>query len=219
MCVVDPMRKKLLFLFLGLLGTAAVPAAPLERDLGQGLTYFRVHGLPEDLPAVGPARGQAIILDVRYVHGDAALGADLAIWLRAHAHLRSPVFLLANSATSPALLSRFSAADSIVGLVILGPASPDLATDVSLAVSAADDRRAYEALERGVSVDALLNDAPDKVRNDEARLEKDHLSDADADEPPADPGRAADRKPRPLIDAVLQRSVQLDRGLLALKRL
>jgi hypothetical protein len=123
MCVVDPMRKKLLFLFLGLLGTAAVPAAPLERDLGQGLTYFRVHGLPEDLPAVGPARGQAIILDVRYVHGDAALGADLAIWLRAHAHLRSPVFLLANSATSPALLSRFSAADSIVGLVILGPAS------------------------------------------------------------------------------------------------
>ena len=68
-----------------------------------------------------------------------------------------------------------------------------------------------------MSVKALLSDAPDKVRNDEARLDKDHLS--DADEPPTDTDRPADRKPRQLIDAVLQRAVQLDRGLLALKRL
>jgi hypothetical protein len=217
MCRVDPMRKKLLLLILGLLGAVAAPAAPLERDLGQGLTYFRVHVLPEDLPVVGSVRGQAVILDVRYVPGDARLGAGLALWLRAHANPRSPVFLLANSATSPALLSPFSAADSIAGLVILGPASPDFAADVSLPVSAADDRRAYEALERGVSVKALLSDAPDKVRNDEARLDKDHLS--DADEPPTDTDRPADHRPPQLIDAVLQRAVQLHRGLLALKRL
>jgi hypothetical protein len=213
-------RLSLTFIVLAFWGAAvAAPAAPIERDLGQGLIYFRVHHLPEDLPAAsGP--GKPCVLDLRYVTGDSARSALLVRWLKARATARSPVFLLANQETSPALLTPFSSADSIAGLVILGAGAPDFAPDIALPITPQEDRRAYEALERGITVDALLNDSPDKVRNDEARLAKEHLQDGDLSDPPAeaDAGAAA-KTPPPLIDAVLQRAIQLHRSLLAMRRL
>lgn len=219
--VSDPMRIKAPFLILSFLSAAAaLRAAPLERDLGEGLAYFRVHALPDDLPAARALSGRPCVLDVRYVRGDVPLGAVLAGWLKLNASPHSPVILLANRQTSPALLARFSSADAIAGLVIIGPAAPDFAPDIALPIAASRDRRAYEALEQGVSVSALLDDRPDKPRNDEARLARDHLTDAELNDAPADPDRPESKKAPPqLIDAVLQRAVQLHRSLLAMKRL
>jgi hypothetical protein len=86
---------------------------------------------------------------------------------------------------------------------------------ISVNVSPEADRRAYDALEKGSDVQSLLSDYPDKPRIDEAYLEKEHIADSDApdvisDKPPP---------PRPLVDAMLQRAVQLHRGLLALKKI
>jgi len=218
------MRIKRLFLILPILlgfGAATAAAIPLNRDLGQGLSYIRVHSLPEDLPAGDSLRGRACVLDVRYVPGgDPASAAALAQWLKSHASPHAPVLLLANRQTGADLLASFSSADAIPGLVIIGPAAPGFAPDIALPISPDEDRKAYDAMERGVAVNALLNDDPDKPRNDEARLARDHLSDGDFPDTPAEPD-AGDAKKRPpqLIDAVLQRAIQLHRSLLALKRL
>jgi hypothetical protein len=217
------MRIKRFFLMLPILlgiGAGGAPGAPLERDLGQGLSYVRVHTLPDDLPAAAALRGRSCVLDLRYVQGDPALAATLVQWLKAHASPHTPVLLLANRQTSAELLAPFPSADAIAGLVIIGPAAPGFSPDVALPVTAAEDRRAYDALDRGVTVAALLDDSPNKPRNDEARLERDHQEDSD---PAAEPANAdpleAKKGPPPLIDAVLQRAVQLHRSLLALKRL
>jgi hypothetical protein len=82
-------------------------------------------------------------------------------------------------------------------------------------VSPEDDRRAYDALEKGADVQSLLSDYPAKPRIDEAYLEKEHIADSDSPEIPTDKPLPA----RPLVDAMLQRAVQLHRGLLALKRI
>src|SRR5688572_556329 len=47
-----------------------------ERDLGLGLAYYRIHKLPDDLPASGESRPPACVMDVRYVRTNAA-GADV----------------------------------------------------------------------------------------------------------------------------------------------
>jgi hypothetical protein len=98
-----------------------------------------------------------------------------------------------------------------------------------LTVSAATDRRAYDALENGATLDSLLTDNPGKERHDEASLAADSappasapedekpdlsdLSDAAGPEAPAAPAAPI------LIDAVLERAVQMQRTLLALGRL
>jgi hypothetical protein len=128
------------------------------------------------------------------------------------------VFLLANRDTSPALLAPLNSADAVTGLVIVGAGAPGFSPDIALPVSSADEKRAYDAMEHGASVESLITDRVLKSRNDEATLARERLSDSGADdaEPPA-PAPAA--TPPPLIDPVLQRAVQLHRSLLALRRL
>jgi hypothetical protein len=195
-------------------------AAPLERDLGQGLVYWRAHAIPEDLPAALPR--QPCVLDVRFVRGGERAGADLLGWLKAHASPHTPVFLLANAETSGALLSPLNAPDSVLGLVIIGPKAKDFEPDIALRVSAGEDRKAYEALEHGTPVDSLVTEHVDKIRNDEQTLEKARAEenggddDTDAGDNPPAPAKAG---PPQLIDETLQRAVELDRAMLALKRL
>ncbi|HVW19903.1 MAG TPA: hypothetical protein VHC86_01705 [Opitutaceae bacterium] len=195
-------------------------AAPLERDLGQGLTYWRAHAIPEDLPATLAHR--PCVLDVRYVHGGGEQGAELLAWLRTHAGPHAPVFLLANSDTSGALLSPLNSPDSVIGLVIIGPRTKDFEPDIGVKEKAEEERKAYEALEHGASVDSLITRRVDKVRNDEATLEKARADENGDDGDGADerkPAAAAKPAPAQLIDVSLQRAVQLDRALLALRRL
>jgi len=203
---------------------AAAPAAPLVRDLGQGLAYCRVHVLPGDLATDASVANRPCVLDVRYVQGGDADAGLLLAWLKAHAGPRTPVFLLANSATSPILLAPLDSPDAVAGLVILGPATPRFSPDIAVKVSPKVERRDYDALEKGAPVTSLIDEVLDKPRVDEAKLTRDHLSDSAA--PDDDEADAGDTLPPPsanphpqLIDAVLQRAVQLHRALLAMRRL
>ena len=192
---------------------ALMGAAPAPLDLGQGLTYYRIHALPGDLPVTsGP--GGARIIDLRFAKADAAAAGALAAWVRFNAAVRSPLFVLENAQTDPTLRAVFTAGPH-PGLLVLAPSADGLRPDIPVSVAADTDRKAYLALESGAPVASLLADNPEKPRTDEAYLEKEHLSDSDV------PDAALDRPspPSPLVDALLQRAVQLHRGLAALKRI
>ena len=209
------MKPPALILAAALLATCALaaPTEPAPRDLGLGLCYYRVHELPRDLPSSGKGPAGPCVLDLRFARSDEPSCAALGAWIRFNASARTPVFVLENSETSPALLAVVPG--GLPGLVVLAPRAEKLVADIAVAVSADADRKAYEAADKGAPLESLIHDYPEKPRVDEAYLEKEHLSDSDALDSVADkPG-----PPMPLVDAVLQRAVQLHRGLLALKRL
>jgi len=214
--------KRFPALLLFVATAAAALAAPLQRDLGQGLLYCRVHTLPADLPTDVAIRHHTWILDVRYVAGDRAAATALTGWLKFHASATTPVLLLANADTSGVLLAPFAAADAIAGLIILGPSRADFAPDIAVAVTPEGERRAYHALETGTPIEALITEKIEKARNDEAMLAREHLPDSALANPPeegTDAGPRADKAPAQLLDPVLQRAVQLHRTLIALKRI
>jgi hypothetical protein len=205
----------------GLLAAAAgfafassASGAALVRDLGQGLTYYRVHELPADLPAPAGGRPGACVVDLRFAKADDLAASALKAWLRFNASPHAPIFVLENSATSPALLAA-AGSGGPPGLLVVAPAGEGLSPDVAVRLAKETDSQAYQTLERGTPVASLLSDNPEKPRVDEAYLEKEHLSDGDV------PDAATERPspPGPLVDRVLQRCVQLHRGLLALKKL
>jgi hypothetical protein len=189
-------------------------AAALVRDLGQGLTYYRIHVIPQDQPAPTAGRPGACVLDLRFAKSDELGASALKSWVVFNVSAHSPIFVLENAETDPALLAVFPARGP-VGLVVLAPVSARIAPHVAVPVSPEDDRKAYDALEKGADINLLLSDYPDKPRIDEAYLEKEHIADSDAPEIPTD----KPLPPRPLVDAMLQRAVQLHRGLLALKKI
>lgn len=210
---------------LALLGVGR--AAPVSRNLGQGLAYHRVHQLPADLPTAEEARRQPCILDLRYVSGKAEEAAALVAWLKFHATTHAPVFVLANSETSAALISVITPRGAGASVVVLGVATATFTPDIALKISAEAERRAYDAFEHGATTDALITENPDKPRNDEAKLAKDRQPDLsaanaeDASAPAVAPGEspAKPKTPPPVVDVVLQRAVQLHRALLALRKL
>lgn len=216
------------FLSVFLLPVLPLHAAPLARDLGEGLAYHRAAVLPADLPTEESARKQPCVLDLRYAEGDAAAGTVLLAWLKFHAAVRTPVFLLINADTSPALLAPVAARAPFAGLIVIGSASPALTPDLELKIASVEERRAYGALAAGTPVELLLNDTPEKIRNDEARLAQDHHGSPDPTLTPADdlvetaPATEKPAPPKasaPLIDSALQRAVQLHRSLKALKKI
>jgi hypothetical protein len=195
------------------LATAA-PAAALVRDLGQGLSYYRVHELPSDLPSPPSGRPGACVLDLRFAKADELAASALRAWVRFNVSPHTPVFIIENASTSPSLIAAL-AGGGPPGLVVLAPASATLNPDIAVPVAGEKDLRAYDALEKGAPVQSLLSDNPDKARIDEAYLDKEHIPDGEA--PDAAAGKPS--PPGPLVDAMLQRAVQLYRGLIALKRI
>ncbi len=209
-------------LLLALKGIAH--GALLSRDLGQGLVYQRIHQLPADLPTDEAVRRQPCILDLRYVSCDGAATAALVAWLRFHATEHAPVFVLANSNTAPILLSAFTTLGKDPCVIVIGSSEAGFSPDIAVRISAEAERLAYDAVEHGASLDSLIIETPDKPRNDEAQLAKERQSDSAASEDPSAPplpnmDTVKPKQPLPMIDAVLQRAVQLHRTLLALKKL
>ena len=207
-------------LAIGTLAAVAILSAPgargaqPARDLGEGLSYYRVHELPADLPTNPGARPGPCVLDLRFAKSDDAAAATLRAWVMFNATPRTPVFVIENAGTASALRAAI-APGAAQGLVVLAPASAKLAPDIEVRVSPETDRKAYEALEKGSSLESLLTDYPDKPRIDEAYLEKEHIPDSQAPDVP----EGKPQTPLPLVDLLLQRAVQLHRGLAALKRL
>lgn len=186
-------------------------APPPARDLGQGLAYYRMHELPADLPAMPAPR--ACVLDVRYVPVELQVATAFRAWLTFHAAPRAPIFVLANAGTGEALLAALGVGDQRSSFIVVGIAAGNFHPDLAVRASAADERRAYDAFEEGVALAALLADNPDKVRNDEASLSPDRLTE------PGPRVAAKDGPAPPPVDAALQRAVHLHRALLALKKI
>lgn len=214
-----------LFLLIFLPVATAAHAAPFTRDLGEGLVYHRVTNLPADLPTAEAVRKQPCVLDLRFVRGDAAAGTALDAWLKFRATSRTPVLLLINGETAASVLAPLAARLPSPGLVVIGTASPGLTPDLALKLAPAEERLAYEALAAGATVESVLNDSPEKIRDDEALLAKEHrgrptpalpLSD---DAPDAPPSATPTQLVAPPIDSALQRAVHLHRALKALKKL
>jgi hypothetical protein len=220
--------KKISSLLLGLaLPLLVLAAEPVrfERDLGRGLAYVRVHSLPADLPPT-PAKPGPLVLDLRYARGNPDAATTLGAWLKFRASARTPVFILVNGGTAPAVLEFLENTEPLPGLLTLGAASSKFVPDVTLRIAPATERSAYDALEHGLPVETLLTDNPTKPRHDEAAIAQDHAatgSGAEDDDSALDdsssPAPALPPAPPPLIDAALQRAVQLHRALLALKKI
>jgi hypothetical protein len=198
-----------LFLFcLTALGSA--PAVPVERDLGEGLVYVRVHRLPADLPAKPAGRVAPCVIDLRYVDAADDAAAAFSAWLKFRASPRTPVFVLANGDTAAPLLKVVAQGERGAGVVLIGIGSDRFRPDVPVKSTSADERRAYDALEQGAAVATLVADQPNKVRNDEASLTGDR---------PLDPPAADDKPATTPIDLTLQRALHLHRALVAMKKL
>ena len=161
-------------IFAGALGAAAaVAAAPAVpglagRTLEKDLTYFRLHHLPGDLPAAPP--GGALVVDLRFVAADDAAVASFAHWLQAHAGRETPVFVLIDRATAPALRAELAPAHAPAGEVSIGPAEGAPPPDVALDVTPEADRAAYESLENGTPLAQVVHPKVDKTRYDEAAM-------------------------------------------------
>lgn len=197
---------------LALLLAAPVGAAPLTRDLGQGLVYHRAHELPADLPDAASTRKQSAVLDLRYARGGGPAAAALETWLKTRVNPVLPVLVLANGDTDRDLRDVIARHEPDAGIMLIGVPARDFRPDLAVQSSAERERQAYDALESGTPVAVLLADNPDKVRNDEASLAKDRLAEAAADD-------LANRPARPPVDTALQRAVHVHRALLALKKI
>jgi hypothetical protein len=219
----SPLALLLLAAMPGLV--AAAPEERLQRDLGHGLAYCRVHALPADLPAAAAKPGP-LVLDLRYARGADGATTALGAWLKVRCAATTPVFVLVNADTAPAVLAYLAAIEPPAGLITVGAASPRFAPDIALKISAASERAAYDALETGTPVEALLSDHSAKPRHDEASIAQDRTGspEAPADTgagPPdsPDPAAGVPAPPPPLTDQALQRAVHLHRALLALRKL
>ena len=133
--------------------------------------------------------------------------------------------LLINAETAAPVLAPLAARLPAPGLVVIGTASPGLTPDLALKLAPAEERRAYDALAAGATVESVLNDSPEKIRDDEAQLAKEHRARPTpapplSDDPPDDPPSTKPTPPvAPPIDSALQRAVHLHRALKALKKL
>ncbi|MBK8856328.1 MAG: hypothetical protein IPN11_01170 [Opitutaceae bacterium] len=204
-------------LLLCLAFTGSATAAPITHDLGQGLTYVHVAGLPADLPGQKDLR--ACVLDLRYTRGDDTAAAALAAWLKFHASARTPVYVLANADTATPLLAILTPDRLPAGTLTIGRPGGGFTPDIAVQSDAAAERRAFNALASGAQPASLLQENSGKTRYDEAAI----VRQLAGDEPPAgtghppETGSADEAVPPPLIDRTLQRAVHVHHGLAALK--
>jgi hypothetical protein len=226
-----------MMLAVGLVFLLSSRALGAAIDLGQNLIYVRLQGHHDDAQSLKTAwSSSALIVDLRYPAADAAhiIPADLPI--RAPA---APLFVLVASGSPAAALAALRT--HAPALITIGLTTPELTPDLPVAIKPADDRRAFEALDSGTSVQSLLNETLVKPRFDEATFVRGRARDqadasppaADAaptspgpaEQPPGHPGTTAEASsakpaaPPDPIDAVLLRAVRLDRALLALGKL
>lgn len=200
------MKRLLLFIAFALVLAGGLRAA----ELAPGLFYARP-GTDTRIAA-----GTAVILDLRYATNDAAASALLAPLKSPGPSAHRVILALVSPETSARLRIQLA---GLPGVLTIGLAAPDFKTDITVVVSPADDRRAYDALSAGMPPEKLIVENADKPRYDESALVREHTpGPADPAEKPAEARPAEIAKPVP-VDAVLQRAVQVYRGLVALKKI
>jgi len=229
--------------FLCLLLTFSI-LAPSTRateltDLGEGLSYLRVHAIDESAKGLTSSirEREFLVLDLRHANTTTASAALLRTALEGRTS-KQPVFILIGPATPSSIGEILASATG--KCVTLGVKEAMPMPHVIIEQPADADRLAYEALESGQTIDSLISGKIGKDRFDEAALMKEFNGGNIAAAPPAprDPTAkpaapektAAPVKPalpaangtqpdktEPITDRVLQRAVHLHRALLAIK--
>jgi hypothetical protein len=191
-------------------------------DLGQGLSYLRVHSLADSekaLRSAVPGTG-ALVLDLRYATASDESVDSLRAALTGHS-AGAPLFVLVSPATPSGVAQAIT--QSGVSAFTLGSAGSQPSPKVVVKTDAETDRRAYDALDAGAPLGALISGKIEKERFDEATLVKEFKNGNPDAEPPPGPDPTAPKpangpeKPAPLVDRVLQRAVHLHRALVALR--
>lgn len=190
-------------LFLAL--TLAFVATARAADLAPGLVYVR----SSDATAIAKAlESGSVVLDLRTVTEPVAP-------LRVP---RTRVLLVLISPATPAA--------NLPGAITFGRAAPGFKTDIAVTVTAEADDKAVAALASGTEPEKLIVENGDKPRFDESLLVREHAAGAEPSTPPDPAAKPADAPkpadtvaPPPVVDAVLQRAVQVYRGLVALKKI
>jgi len=190
-------------------------------DLGQGLGYLRVndYAAVEKAVASNLPENRALVLDLRHALADDAAAGRFATALAAR-NVPTPLFVLVGPGTPPALAAALARPPA--GVLTVGIKDSIPAPQVTVVQTADADRRAYDALETGVPLAALVNGRLDKERYDESSLVQDFTNGNRSPAPPTPPdptatGSKPAEKPPPLTDRVLQRAIHLHRALLAIK--
>ncbi len=184
-------------------------------ELAPGLAYLRP-GL-DPTPETGSA-----VIDLRYITNETAAAPLLAAVQPGNANAHRVILVLVSPET-PAGLRR-----QLTGLsrwLTVGRAAPGFKTDIVVTTSPEADHRAFDALVSGTPPEKLIAENASKPRYDESALVREHTN---GPEPVKDtePETSSPSTPAvpaapgaPVFDAVLQRAVQIHRGLLVLKKL
>lgn len=189
--------KRLGFLLSLILAFVATARAA---DLAPGLAYVR----SADATVIAKAlEAGSVVLDLRTV-------TEPVKPLRVP---RTRVLLVLVSPATPAA--------SLPGAITFGRAAPDFKTDITVTTTAEADDKAVAALAAGTAPEKLIVENADKPRFDESLLVREHQTGAEPSVPADPAARPADPAAQPpaVVDAVLQRSVQVYRGLVALKKI
>lgn len=190
-------------------------------DLGSGLAYLRIHSMGDSAAALRkavPGAG-ALVLDLRYATASDESAAALMTTF-ASRPTNTPLFILVSPATPAALATAIGQSPALT----LGAPGSTPAPKVVVQTDAATDRRAYDALETGKSLEKLISGKIEKERFDEATLVHEFkngnpdAAPAPLPDPTAPRPAGTTEPPAPLVDRVLQRAVHLHRALQALRR-
>lgn len=217
-------RAVLTILFGFTCAHASARAEVLERDLGEGLQFFRAHVLPADLPS-DKAKTGPLVLDLRYTLAETDAARALEAWLKFRATDHTPVFVLFNTDTALSLRDLVASVEGRPGLITLGRPTATFTPDIAIDCPAEEERKAYDALEKSPSVDSVLRENLDKPRVDEASImharaeSSNGAPESAASEHPTSTEKKSPPPASNPIDRPLQRAVQLHRALVALKRL
>lgn len=215
------MRSRWVAGLLFLATCAPTFAGPIERDLGEGLAYFRIRAVPTDLPSDEAVHKRVCVLDLRYTEVDAMAARVLDGWIRLHAATRRPMLLLVNRETSTNIQRALAERDGIPGLLTIGGPNLHFAPDIAVNTASDAERRAYEALENGTDLPSLVTDNPTKQRNDEASLARERPVDfpTDSDGAGSTEKPASEKSKAPPTDVALQRAIHIHRALKAMKKI
>ncbi len=166
-----PLRRRMLLavsLALGTLLSAPGAMAIEPVDLGQGLAYLRIRSLGDSedtLRKAVPAAG-ALVLDLRFTTANEASLPALQDAL-ASRQPQAPLFVLLSPSTPASVIEALDHAPR--AFISLGVPSSHPAR-ITVRSDAEADRRAYDALEAGTPLDALISGKVEKERFDESTL-------------------------------------------------
>jgi len=192
-------------------------SAPIITPLNSHIIYLRLHRLPNDLPAQLEALNKVCILDLRNLKSRDEDAQKLNAWVLNQASLKTPVLILQNEETSYSLVSPYTPTHTkTIGVITLGPTVSRFPPDIQVDVSSESDQQGYKAFETGTSLELLITPKIDKVRDDEERLNKEHVTDSSQ---PLEPEVKENHLSTVVTDPVLQRAFHLVEGLVALKRI